>query len=142
MGGRTPGENSSDWSITTVDPPRQTFEVEAMTRVRLGLPQNLFVKVPKILHFDVYNDLIIMEDCGADVITLRELLCSGSACSTTLAETIGTAVGDFIALVHERSRRNPDGILDTFDKCLHAKKDDSQFELQSPSDYAAVLGQG
>ena len=84
-----------------------------MTRVRLGLPQNLLAKVPKIFHFDVYNNLIVMEDCGADVITLRELLCSGSACSATLAETIGTAVGDFIALAHEWSRSNPDGILDT-----------------------------
>ena len=84
-----------------------------MTPVRLGLPQNLFVEVPKILHFDVYNNFIIVEDYGADVITIRELLCSGSACSTTLAETIGTAVGDFIALAHEWSRSNPDGILDT-----------------------------
>ena len=63
-----------------------------------------------------------MEDCGADAITLREFLCSASACSTGLIETIGAAVGDFIALVHEWSKSNPDGILDIFDKCLHAKK--------------------
>ena len=122
MGGGTPGENESDRSITTIDPSRQIFEVEAMTRVRLGLPQTLLVKVPKIHHFDVYNNLIVMEDCGADAVTIRELLCSGGACSTSLAETIGTAVGDFIALLHEWSRSNPDGILDIFDKCLHAKK--------------------
>jgi 5-methylthioribose kinase len=100
---------------------RQIFEVEAMTRVRLSLPPTMLVKVPQIHHFDVYNNLIVMEDCGADVVTLREWLCSGSACSTGLAETIGTAVGDFIALVHEWSRSNPDGILDIFDKCSHAK---------------------
>lgn len=93
-----------------------------MTRVRLSLPPTLLVKVPQIHHFDVYNNLIVMEDCGADAITLREFLCSASACSTGLIETIGTAVGDFIALVHEWSKSNPDGILDIFDKCLHAKK--------------------
>ncbi|KAF9222813.1 hypothetical protein BS17DRAFT_734970 [Gyrodon lividus] len=109
---------SNPWEVE-----RQFFEVEAMTRVRLGLPQSLplLVKVSKIYHFDVYNNLIIMEDCGVDVVTLRELLCSGSVCPT-LAETIGTAIGDYIARVHEWSRSNPDGILDIFDKCLHAKK--------------------
>ncbi|KAI9456939.1 kinase-like domain-containing protein [Boletus coccyginus] len=106
---------------------RQVFEVEAMTRVRLGLPKNLLVKVPKIHHFDVYNNLIVMEDCGADVVTIRELLCSGSACSISIAETIGTAVGDFVALVHEWSRSNPDGILDIFDKCLQVKKMTAEF---------------
>ncbi|KAI9456934.1 kinase-like domain-containing protein [Boletus coccyginus] len=108
--------------ITAIDPSRQVFEVEAMTRVRLGLPKNLLVKVPKIHHFDVYNNLIVMEDCGADVVTIRELLCSDGASSISIAETIGTAVGDFVALVHEWSRSNPDGILDIFDKCLQAKK--------------------
>ncbi|KAM6491064.1 Protein kinase-like domain containing protein [Amanita muscaria] len=74
------------------------FEVEAMTRIRPWLSSTLPVKVPKIHHFDAHNNLIIMEDCGADVITLREFLCSGSASSTDLAETIGVAIGEFIAL--------------------------------------------
>jgi len=39
-----------------------------------------------------------------------------------LAEAIGTAIGRFIALVHEWSRSNPDGILDVFSKSIHAKK--------------------
>ena len=38
------------------------------------------------------------------------------------AETIGTAVDEFIALVHEWSRSNPDGMFDIFDESLHAKK--------------------
>lgn len=93
-----------------------------MTRARLSLPPNLLVKVPQIYHFDVYNSFIVMEDCGADVVTLRDLFRSESSCSTGLAETIGTAVGDFIAEMHEWSRSNPDGILDIFDKSLHAKE--------------------
>lgn len=97
------------------------FEVEAMTRVRLCLPPDSLVKVPKIHHFDGDNHLIIMEDCGAGAVTLTEFLCSGSASFTDIAETIGTAVGKFIAIVHEWSKNNPDGILDLFDTSLHAK---------------------
>ena len=99
------------------------FEVEAMTRIRSCLSSEILpVVVPKIHHFDAHNNLIIMEDCGADVITLREFLSSGSTSSMDLAETIGTAIGRFIGLVHEWSRSNPDGILDVFAKSLHAKK--------------------
>jgi len=100
----------------------QTFEMEAMTRVRSWLSPTSLVKVPKIHHVDLSNNLIIMEDCGTDVVTLREFLCSGRGSSMGLAETIGTSVGEFIALVHEWSRSNPGGILDIFDKALHAKK--------------------
>ena len=107
----------------TIEPPRQMFEVEAMTRIRSCLSSEILpVIVPKIHHFDAHNNLIIMEDCGADVITLREFLKSSSASSVDLGETIGTAIGKFIALVHEWSRSNPDGILDVFAKSLHAKK--------------------
>ena len=107
----------------TIEPPRQMFEVEAMTRIRSCLSSEIMpVIVPKIHHFDAHNNLIIMEDCGADVITLREFLKSSSASSVDLGETIGTAIGKFIALVHEWSRSNPDGILDVFAKSLHAKK--------------------
>jgi len=42
-----------------------------------------------------------MEDCGDDVITLRKLFCSGKVSSQKLAENIGAAVGQCIALVHE-----------------------------------------
>lgn len=105
---------------------RQMFEVEAMTRIRSYLsstPPELFpVNIPKIHHFDAHNNVIIMEDCGDDVVTLREFLSAGSASSMDLAETIGAAIGRFIALVHEWSRSNPDGILDVFEKSLHAKK--------------------
>lgn len=98
------------------------FEVEAMTRIRLYLPPTSLVKVPKIHHFDRSNHLIIMEDCGADLVTLTEFLSSGEGSCMGAAETIGTTVGEFIGLVHEWSRGNPDGILDTFEKSLQAKK--------------------
>ena len=93
-----------------------------MTRVRLHLPPTSLVKVPKIHHFDRFNHLIIMEDCGPDVVTLTDFLSSGASSSVGVARTIGTEIGEFIALVHEWSRGNPDGVLDTFEKSLHAKK--------------------
>ncbi|KAF9526100.1 kinase-like domain-containing protein [Crepidotus variabilis] len=100
---------------------RQAFEVEAMTRVRKGLPATSTVTVPEIFHFDAKNHFIILEDCGSDVATLKELIISGSL-SSTAAETIGSAVGEFIATLHEWSRSNPDGILDVFDECPHTRK--------------------
>ena len=92
-----------------------------MTRVRLSLAPDSLVTVPKIYHFDIHNNLIIMEDCGADSVSLRKFLHSGYA-SPGVAETIGKAVGEFIASMHEWSRANPDGVLDVFDNSLHAKK--------------------
>ena len=92
-----------------------------MTRVRHYLPPTSLVKVPKIHHFDRFNHLIIMEDCGLNVVTLTEFLSSGAGSSVGVAESIGTAVGEFIALLHEWSRDNPDGVLDAFEKSLHAK---------------------
>ena len=100
---------------------QQIFEVEAMARVGKFLPPTSLVKVPKIHHYDVHNNFFIMEDCGTDVVTLREFLSSTSP-SVGLAKTIGTAVGEFIASIHEWSRGNPEGILDTFDKNMHTKK--------------------
>ena len=93
-----------------------------MTRIGKFLPPTSLVRVPKVHHYDVYNNFFIMEDCGTDVVTLREFLSSATVSSVALANSIGTAVGEFIALIHEWSRGNPDGILDTFDKSVHAKK--------------------
>jgi hypothetical protein len=122
MGGGTPGERRRSFLDDNIDPLRQSFEVEAMTRVRLCLPPTSLVTVPKILHFDPSNHLIIMEDCGTDVITLTEFLNSGGGSSVGVAETIGTTVGEFIALLHEWSRSNPDGVIDSFGMGLNAKK--------------------
>ena len=105
----------------TNEPLRQIFEVEAMTRVRHHLPPTSLVKVPKIHHFDRSNHLIIMEDCGTDSVTLTDFLSSG-AISPGVAEAIGTAVGEFIGLVHEWSRSNPGCILDSFERNFRVKR--------------------
>jgi len=107
----------------------QVFEVEAMTRVRLGLnltPTSL-VTIPKIYHLDTHNHVIIMEDYGADTISLREFMESSDSSFPALAETIGTAAGKFIASVHEWSRSNPDGVLDRFEKNDRGRAAAAQF---------------
>jgi hypothetical protein len=68
-----------------------------------------------------------MEDCGPDAVNLHELLCSGKASAPGLAETIGTALGEFIAFMHEWSRSNPDNILDYFKKNTQAEKAVTEF---------------
>ena len=62
-----------------------------------------------------------MEDFGPDVVTLVDFLCSGDASAPGVAESIGTALGEFVLLLHEWSRSNPDGVLDAFDKNIQGK---------------------
>ena len=110
----------------------------------MGLQSRLPIQVPIIHHFDVHNNFTIMEDCGDDIITLRKLLCSGKVSSQKLAENIGAAVGQCIALVHEWSKTNPDGLLN-YDRRVatlqHCDKDDlpllSDLEIP-PSDIQTI----
>ena len=53
------------------------------------------------------------EDCSDDIITLRGYLCSDKV-SSPKPGNIGATVGQYIALVHDWSKRNSDGILDNF----------------------------
>ena len=55
------------------------FKVEVMTRVRSILDPASLVHIPKAYHFDASYSVIIMEDCGPDVVTLEDFLCSGDA---------------------------------------------------------------
>lgn len=106
------------------------FEVEAMTRVRSRLcgSHSSVVNIPKVHHLDVHNHVIIMEDCGPDVITLTEYLSScGDAVSPESARAIGVALGEFLASIHNWSRSNPDGILDLFDENTQAKDVGAEF---------------
>lgn len=100
----------------------QMFEAEAMRRVSQCLLSDMLVQVPKIHLYDSFNNIIIMEDCGMDVVNLRQFLTLANPISTNLAETIGSAIGLFVGHVHNWSRSNPGGILDLFGKNYHAKK--------------------
>jgi len=93
-----------------------------MTRVKSWLPADSLVTVPKVYHFDAHNNFIVMEDCGTDIVTLKDFLLLGKASSPGLAETIGRSLGEFIASMHEWSKSNPDGILDFFNGNEQARK--------------------
>jgi hypothetical protein len=94
--------------------PTQTYEVEALTRIKSWLPPGSLVTVPEVLHFDRHNRVIIMEDLGSDCITLDRFLYLGGPIAPGMAETIGSALGKFSASMHQWSRGNPGGILDAF----------------------------
>jgi len=53
--------------------------------------------------------------------THREFLRPGIV-SSPKSENIGAAVGQYIALIYEWSKRNPDGILDNFKNSIHATR--------------------
>jgi hypothetical protein len=93
-----------------------------MTRVKSWLSAGSIVTVPKIHHLDTFNNVIIMEDCGTQNVTLKEFLRSGQGSAPGLAESIGTSLGEFIASMHQWGKKNPDGILDVFATSTYAKE--------------------
>ncbi|KAG5643867.1 hypothetical protein DXG03_009551 [Asterophora parasitica] len=102
---------------------RQTFEYEAMTHVKAWLPPDSLVTVPTIYKFDSEHNVLIMEDCGADTLTLKDFLSRGAASTSKapgLAATIGAALGHFLGKMHTWSRANPSGILEKFAKNTQA----------------------
>ncbi|KAG6846035.1 hypothetical protein H0H87_006399 [Tephrocybe sp. NHM501043] len=94
---------------------RQIFESEAMMRVKAWLTADSLVTVPTIYKFDKEQHVIIMEDCGNNILTLKDfMLKSREDASVGLAAKIGESLGHFISGMHEWSRANPDGLLDLF----------------------------
>lgn len=105
---------------------RQRFEYEAMTIIKAWLPAGSLVTVPTIYKFDTQYNVIIMEDCGTEILTLKEFLRQGRAASTaaapeapfapgaSLPETIGASLGHFLGAMHAWSRADPGGILKLF----------------------------
>ncbi|KZT40314.1 hypothetical protein SISSUDRAFT_1118377 [Sistotremastrum suecicum HHB10207 ss-3] len=80
---------------------RQDFEVRALNVVNTMLEGDLdsLVKVPKVLHYDEDNRLIIMTDCGEHSYRLKDLLLRLPP-SSELSKTIGTQLGHFVGTLH------------------------------------------
>ncbi|GJE85868.1 kinase-like domain-containing protein [Phanerochaete sordida] len=83
---------------------RQKYEVESLRRVRALLPEDALVTTPEIFLFDEPASVIIMEDCGADSDSLKNLLLADGALTPAAAQTIGAALGAFIVRVHAWGR--------------------------------------
>ncbi|KAL0575243.1 hypothetical protein V5O48_006734 [Marasmius crinis-equi] len=78
---------------------RQRFEVEALKHVHALTPSDSLVTAPRVNHFDEKENVIIMDDCGADSITLKQFMLDGR-CTPALAEKIGDALGKFLGGMH------------------------------------------
>uniref|UniRef100_A0A0W0FMF3 protein-serine/threonine phosphatase n=1 Tax=Moniliophthora roreri TaxID=221103 RepID=A0A0W0FMF3_MONRR len=95
---------------------RQNFEVEALKHVKALLPPESLVTVPKVHLFDEKENVIIMDDCGAESITLKQFVLDGR-CTLNLAEKIGSAIGTFLGgLHHTWGRRGAEHLLEALKK--------------------------
>lgn len=79
----------------------QAYEVTALRYIREWLPQDAVVTVPMIHLFDDTANVIIMDDCGEDVKTLKQLMIDNLA-TPDVAQQIGIALGQFLASIHSK----------------------------------------
>ncbi|TDL21319.1 hypothetical protein BD410DRAFT_299299 [Rickenella mellea] len=99
---------------------RQDYETEALKRVKDFLPVDSIVTVPVVHLYDKETNVIIMDDCGADSLTLKQLMLVNTP-NEELARTIGKAVGEFLACIHIKGCADLD-FLKFFDRNQEGKK--------------------
>ncbi|KAG7099763.1 hypothetical protein E1B28_001576 [Marasmius oreades] len=87
------------------DLERQRYEVEALNHVHALIPPDSLVTVPRVNHFDEKENVIIMDDCGTDSVTLKKFMIDGR-CTPALAEKIGDALGSFLGGLHHTWGKN------------------------------------
>ncbi|KAL1732093.1 kinase-like domain-containing protein [Schizophyllum commune] len=95
------------------DIARQRFEAEALKAVRSWVPTDSLVTVSAVHLFDDENHVLIMDDCGESSVTLKALIREKNI-STLVAECIGRALGEFLALVHSRGAKQSQEFLGLF----------------------------
>lgn len=78
---------------------RQKFDVEALRLVRKLHGDDDVVTVPNVHLFDEEAHVMIIDDCGLDTRTLKQLLID-EALPQTVTEEIGAAIGRFLGRVH------------------------------------------
>ncbi|KAI0931259.1 hypothetical protein AcW1_001289 [Taiwanofungus camphoratus] len=80
---------------------RQVYEVAALKQMREWLSSDTFVSVPEVFLFDQTANVIIMQDCGENSLTLKQFL-QDSPPSVVVADRIGAALGELIGRLHTR----------------------------------------
>ncbi|KAG1875518.1 kinase-like domain-containing protein [Suillus subalutaceus] len=78
---------------------RQKFDAEALRLVRKMHTDDDVITVPNVHLFDEEAHVIIMDDCGTDARTLKQLVID-EALPQTIAEEIGAAIGRFLGRIH------------------------------------------
>ncbi|KAH9835902.1 kinase-like domain-containing protein [Rhodofomes roseus] len=84
---------------------RQVYEVTALRQIRATLPPDPPVSVPEVLRFDENAHVIIMSDCGAHGLSLKQALIAG-ALPPAAARRVGHALGGFLARFHARGKED------------------------------------
>jgi len=88
------------------------YEVAALRRIRDWLPEDSVVTVPIVHLFDNVANVIVMDDCGEDTKTLKQLMLDDPPSPTT-AQQIGRELGQFLAGLHSWSNTG-NNFLDYF----------------------------
>ncbi|KAK2461532.1 hypothetical protein APHAL10511_005995 [Amanita phalloides] len=88
-----------DLKTVPFDLSRQTFEVEALKRVRQLIPGEAWVTIPEVYLFDEKAHVIIMEDCGEGSVPLKQFMREGRL-TLSMGEKLGKALGEFIGKLH------------------------------------------
>jgi 5-methylthioribose kinase len=78
---------------------RQKFEVEALRLVLKMHANDDVITVPAVHLFDEEAHVVIIEDCGMDTRTLKQLVID-EGLTQMVAEDIGAAIGRFLARIH------------------------------------------
>lgn len=87
----------SDWIALHTE--RQKFDVEALRLVRKMHADDDVVTVPNVHLFDEDAHVMIIDDCGTDACTLKQLVID-QALPQAVAEEIGIAIGRFLSRIH------------------------------------------
>lgn len=91
-----------------------------MTRVHAWLPADSKVGVAAVHRFDKDQSVIIMDDCGENVLDLKKLMVE-SPPDPAIGSQIGAAIGEFLGRLHTWGKGNED-LLRVFDANQQARQ--------------------
>jgi hypothetical protein len=98
----------------------QNFEVAALKIVKGWLPEESLVTVPTVHLLDDAANVIVMDDCGEQAVTLKALMI-GNTPPLSVAKEIGTALGNFLGHLHAWGSGNQ-SLIDIFNTNMAGKQ--------------------
>ena len=90
-----------------------------MTRVKTFLPPCSVVTTPDVHLFDEAANVIIMDDCGEGILSLKTLLLRDETIPVSIAQSVGSALGTFLAQLHVWGRTEE--VMALFDGNVQAR---------------------
>ncbi|KAF7316517.1 APH domain-containing protein [Mycena indigotica] len=98
---------------------RQIYESRALEEVKKSGVCSDLVDVPAVIHHDKTANFLIIEDCGEQALTLKQLMLTATPTLET-ATRIGAALGEFLGRFHAWGQEQKD-LLAFFDQNEQAK---------------------